>query len=163
MKNKTQIIAETGKQETFVSREFNAPKEVVFKAYSEKEILERWLGFEGSMARFEKFEPFAGGVYRYVVALPNGFEAWFRGVCHEHAKPNRIINTFEFEGLPEKGHAVLETTTFRELPNNRTEVTIHSVFQSVADRDGMVQSGMEKGMVESHENLEAILASLKID
>jgi uncharacterized protein YndB with AHSA1/START domain len=163
MKNKTQIIAEMGKQEVFVTREFDAPKALVFKAYSEKEILERWVGFEESKTRFEKFEPFVGGSYRYVVSLPNGFEAWFHGVCHEHTKAERIINTFEFEGLPEKGHVVLETTTFKELPDDRTSVTIHSVFQSVADRDGMVQSGMEKGMSESHKRLDAILTSQNIN
>lgn len=155
--NKTQIIAEQGKQELFIVREFDAPRDLVFKAFSDEDILVQWVGPHEMSMRFEKFEPKAGGSYRYVQSMPNGIEFGFNGVCHEHTASQRIIQTFEFEGLPEKGHVVLETTKFEDLPNERTKVTVQSVFQSVADRDGMIQSGMEAGVKVSHERLDKLI------
>jgi uncharacterized protein YndB with AHSA1/START domain len=78
-------------------------------------------------------------------------------VYHEVLAPERIIDTFEFEGLPETGHVSLETLTLEELPGGRTRLTSHSVFQSVADRDGMLQSEMEAGVRESYDRLAALL------
>jgi hypothetical protein len=72
-----------------------------------------------------------------------------------------MIQTFEFEGLPERGHVILDTMRLESLPGNRTRVTIQSVYQSVADRDGMVQSGMERGVSEGYERLDEILEGLK--
>ena len=156
--NKTKIIAEPGKQELFIIREFDAPREMVFSAFSIEEILVQWVGPIEMNIRYETFEPKTGGSYRYLQRLPNGMELGFKGVCHEHTAPERIIQTFEFEGLPEKGHVAMETTRFEELPNERTKVTVQSVFQSVADRDGMVQSGMESGVVVSHQRLDELIA-----
>lgn len=90
----------------------------------------------------------------------DGNEYVFHGVNHEVTPPERIIGTFEFEGLPEPGHVSLETATFEELPGGRTRVTSKAVFQSVADRDSMVQSGMEKGVNDSHDRLAELLAKL---
>jgi uncharacterized protein YndB with AHSA1/START domain len=78
-------------------------------------------------------------------------------VNHEVLAPERIIGTFEFEGLPEKGHVVLGTVKFEALPGNRTRLTSQSVFQSVADRDGMVRSGMERGVNEGYDHLDDLL------
>ena len=77
---------------------------------------------------------------------------------HEVLAPERIISTFEFEGLPEKGHVILGTLKFEALPGNRTRLTSQSVFQSVADRDGMVQAGMERGVNDGYERLDELLA-----
>jgi hypothetical protein len=85
----------------------------------------------------------------------------FSGSFHEVAGPERLIQTFEYEGLPEKGHVALETSRFEALPGNRTRVVIHSVFQSVADRDGMMMSGAETGVREGHERLDELLAGKK--
>lgn len=156
-KNKTKIIAEPGKQELFIIREFDAPRELVFRAFSDKDILIQWLGPRELTLRYDKFEPVAGGSYRYLQRMPNGMEFGFHGVCHEHSAPERIIQTMEFEGLPEKGHVVLETVRFEELNDHRTRVTTQSVFQSVTDRDGMIQSGMEHGVVTSHERLDELI------
>jgi len=158
--NLTRIVAEAGKQELFVIREFDAPRELVFRVFSEKEYLEQWVGPKDLSIRYEKFEPREGGSYRFISGSCDGMEFGFHGVCHEHTAPERIIQTFEFEGLPERGHVVLETSRFEPLPGERTRVTIHSVFQSVADRDGMVKSGMEKGIVDSHEKLDVLLNKL---
>jgi uncharacterized protein YndB with AHSA1/START domain len=77
--------------------------------------------------------------------------------------PERIIQTNEFEGLPEAGHVSLDTARFEEIAGNRTKVTSQSVFQSVADRDGMVQSDMESGLKESYDRLDELLDRMKLE
>lgn len=160
-KNKTVITAEPGKQELFVIREFDAPRELVFKAHTDPELYARWLGPHGLITTFETFEPVSGGRWRFIQRDQDGNEFSFRGVTHEVLAPERIIGTFEFEGLPESGHVLLETTRFEVLPGGRTRITAHSVFQSVEDRDGMVAAGMESGVVDGYERLDEILANLQ--
>lgn len=156
-KNQTNITVEPGKQDLFVTREFDAPRELVFRAYTDPELYAQWLGPRGYSTTFEVFEPVSGGTWRFVQKDPNGNEFRFHGVNHEVTVPERIIGTFEFDGLPDSGHVLLETTIFEALPGDRTRVTSQSVFQSVADRDGMIQSGMEQGVVEGYERLDEIL------
>jgi uncharacterized protein YndB with AHSA1/START domain len=158
-KNKTTITAEPGKQELFVTREFDAPRELVFKAHTEPDLFVRWLGPRGLTTTFETFEPVSGGKWRFIQKDQDGNEFGFHGVFHE-VSPERVIQTFEFDGLPERGHVVLETIRFEELPNGRTRLTSQSVYQSVVDRDGMVQAGMESGVVEGYERLDEILEEL---
>lgn len=160
-KNKTIITAEPGKQELFITREFDAPRELVFKAYTDAEIYAQWLGPHGLETWFEVFEPVSGGRYKFVQKDKDGNEFSFHGVTHEVLLNERIIGTFEFDGLPESGHVVLETTRFEALPGDRTRITSQSVYQSVSDRDGMIQSGMEHGVVEGYERLDEILKTLK--
>lgn len=160
-KNKTTIKAEPGKQELFITREFDAPRELVFKAYTDEKIYAQWLGPNGLTTTFEVFEPVSGGKYRFIQKDEEGNQFAFHGVTHEVLLNERIIGTFEFEGLPEAGHVILETTRFEALPGNRTRITSQSVFQSVSDRDGMIQSGMEHGVVEGYERLDEILETLK--
>jgi uncharacterized protein YndB with AHSA1/START domain len=81
-------------------------------------------------------------------------------VFHE-VSPERVIQTFEFEGLPDSGHVTLETMKLEALPNGRTKLTAQSVFQSVSDRDGMIQAGMESGVNEGYERLDEILEKLQ--
>jgi uncharacterized protein YndB with AHSA1/START domain len=159
-KNKTTITAEPGKQELFITREFDAPRELVFRAYTDPAIYAQWLGPRGLTTTFDVFEPVSGGKYRFIQKDQDGNEFSFHGVTHEVFAPERIIGTFEFDGLPETGHVILETTRFEALPGNRTRITSQSVFQSVADRDGMLQSGMEQGVVEGYERLDEILANI---
>jgi len=159
-KNETVIKAEPGKQELFITREFDAPRELVFRAYTDPEIYAQWLGPHGLTTWFEVFEPVSGGKYKFVQKDTDGNEFSFHGVTHEVLLNERIIGTFEFDGLPETGHVVLETTRFEDLPGDRTRVSSQSVFQSVSDRDGMVQSGMEHGVVEGYERLDEILETL---
>lgn len=110
----------------------------------------------------EKFEMQNGGSYKYTHER-EGHKYAFLGVCHEVVEPERIIGTFEFDGLPEKGHVILGTTKFEELPGGRTRLVHQSVFQSVADRDGMIQSGMERGVSEGYEKLDEILVNTKAE
>ena len=160
-KNKTNITVEPGKQELFITREFDAPRELVFKAYTDPELYAQWLGPRDLTTRFETFEPVSGGKYRFIQKDKDGNEYAFHGVNHEVSAPERIIGTFEFEGLPETGHVVLETSRFEALPGDRTRVTAQSVYQSVSDRDSMVQSGMERGVNEGYERLDEILSKLQ--
>ena len=158
-KNKTTITAEPGKQELFITREFDAPRELVFKAHTDPKLFVQWLGPHGYEMVLKTFEPVSGGKYRYIHKDKEGNEYGFNGTFHEMSV-ERMIQTFEFEGLPERGHVSLDSMTLDELPGKRTKITIHSVFQSVADRDGMIQSGMERGVREGHERLDGLLEKL---
>ena len=158
MANKTVVKAEPGKQELFIIREFDAPRELVFNAHIDPDIYVKWVGPRDLTMTIEKWEPHAGGSYHFTHERGGHTYAFF-GVTHEVLEPERIIGTFEFDGLPERGHVILGTTKFEELPGGRTRLTHQSVFQSVADRDGMIQSGMERGVGEGYEKLDAVLAA----
>jgi uncharacterized protein YndB with AHSA1/START domain len=156
-KNKTIITAEPGKQELFITREFDAPRELVFKAHTDPNLFAQWIGPRGLTTTLETFEPVSGGQWRFTQKNKDGNEFGFHGVFHE-VSLERVIQTFEFDGLPESGHVTLETMTLEALPNGRTRLAAQSVFQSVSDRDGMVQAGMEHGVTEGYERLDEILA-----
>ena len=160
-KNKTTITAEPGKQELFIIREFDAPRELVFRAHTDPDLYAQWLGPRGLTTTFETFEPVSGGRYRFIQKDKDGNKYAFHGVTHEVTAPERIIGTFEFEGLPEPGHVTLETTRFEALPGNRTRIITQSVFQSVEDRDAMIAAGMESGVVDGFERLDEILEKIK--
>jgi uncharacterized protein YndB with AHSA1/START domain len=161
-KNQTEIKAEPGKQELFITREFEAPRELVFRAFTDPELIVRWLGPRELKMRIDQFDCRSGGAYRYIHTDPAGNDYSFHGVIHDVTAAERIIQTFEFEGLPESGHVTLETTRFEALTGNRTKVTVQSVFQSVADRDGMLQSGMERGVNDSHWRLDELFEAGEI-
>ncbi len=156
-KNQTLITVEPGRQEVFVIREFDAPRELVFKAHTDPNLFAQWIGPRGLSTTVEAFEPVSGGNWRFTQKDQDGNEYSFHGVFHE-VSPARVIQTFEYDGLPESGHVALETMTLEALPNGRTRLTNQSVFQSVADRDGMIQSGMEQGVNEGYERLDEVLA-----
>jgi len=158
-KNKTTVTAEPGKQEVFITREFDAPRELVFKAHTDPDLYAQWLGPRGYEMVLETFEPHSGGRYRYIHKDPQGNQYGFHGVFHEISE-ELMIQTFEFEGLPERGHVTLDTMRLEKLPGDRTRITVQSVFQSVEDRDGMIQSGMERGVREGYERLDERLAEL---
>jgi uncharacterized protein YndB with AHSA1/START domain len=160
MANPTTITAEPGKMDILVIREFDAPRDLVFKAYTDPELVKQWLGPRRLKMIVEKFESRDGGTYRYIHEDDHGNKYAFRGVNHEVLPPERIIGTFEFEGLPERGHVALQTARFEALSGGRTRVTGQSVFQSVADRDGMLKSGMDRGVNEGFERLDDLLTSM---
>ena len=158
--NKTTVIAKPGVQELFITREFDAPRELVYKAHTDPKLFVQWLGPRGYEMKLVTFEPYSGGRYRYIHKDEAGNEFGFNGTFHELSL-DHMIQTFEFEGLPERGHVSLDSMTLEALPGNRTKLTIHSVFQSVADRDGMIQAGMERGVNEGYERLDEILEKLQ--
>ena len=158
--NKTVITAEPGRQELFITREFDAPRELLFRAHTEAELYEQWVGPDDLTMTIEKMEARNGGSYRFLHER-DGHVYAFHGVYHEVLKPERIIGTFEFDGLPETGHVILGTTRFEDLGNGRARLVHQSVFQSVADRDGMIRSGMERGVDEGYRKLASLLPTLQ--
>jgi len=158
--NKTIIIAEHGKQDLIIEREFDAPRDLVFRAHTDPELYSQWLGPDGYKTRFERFEPKSGGSYRFVNIDEKGDEFVFHGVYHEVEEPESIIGTFEWEGMP--GHVSLEKAEFFELPNNRTKLISHSIYLSEEDRNGMMGDGaMEKGVNEGYDKLDKLLEKMK--
>lgn len=154
--NKMNLTAEPGKQEIVITRAFDAPRELVFKAFTDPNGIPRWWGPRDLATIVDKMEVRAGGIWRFLNRDAAGNEFGFHGVYHSIDAPERLVYTFEFEGTP--GHVLLETITFQEQ-NGKTLMTDRSVFQSVEDRDAMVQSGMESGAAETMDRLEALLAS----
>jgi uncharacterized protein YndB with AHSA1/START domain len=161
VKNKIKLIAKPGKQEIIIKREFDAPRELVFKAFIDPDLYKKWIGPRNLKTTIETFESRNGGSWRYIQKDDTGNEFAFHGVNHEVLAPERIIGTFEFEGLPEKGHVILQTARFEELPQNRTKLISQSVFQTVEDRDGMIQSGMEMGVNDSYNRLDELLEKIQ--
>ena len=156
-KNQTKMIVKPGVQEIIVIREFEAPRELVFRAYIDAEIFASWIGPRELTTFIKVFEPRSGGTYRFIQTDPAGRKFAFHGFYHEVTAPERIIETFEFDDLPEKGHVSLGAITFETMPGNRTKMTARSVFLSVADRDGMIAGDMVRGEIESYERLDELL------
>ena len=158
--NEVKIVAEEGKQELFIYREFDAPRELVFKAFTDPKLVAKWMGPKDMTIEFDYLVEGSGGKYRFINEDQQGNKYHFQGVVHEETAPERIIRTFEFEGMPERGHVALETALFEELPNGRTKAIMQSVFRSVEDRDGMVMSGMERGVKDGFEKLDELLKKM---
>lgn len=154
---KTRIVAEPGSHQIEISREFAAPRELLFRAFTEPDLLVRWLGPRDLTMTIDRFDPRDGGTWRFVHTDADGNDYGFHGVFHNDPSPDGIVRTFEFEGAP--GHVSLETATFEER-NGKTWLREISVFQSVADRDAMIASGMESGVNDSMDRLEELLGRL---
>jgi len=155
--NSTVFDVVPGKLELTIFREFEAPRELVFKAFINPKLYVQWMGPRGFTTKLERFEPKSGGRWRYVSLGKDKREYAFHGVYHEILEPERIISTFEYEGLPEKGHVSLSDQRFESLPGERTRLIEHSVYLSVEDRDGMIAADMKKGLNESFERLDELL------
>jgi uncharacterized protein YndB with AHSA1/START domain len=155
---KTEYTIEPGKQDITSTVVLDAPRELVFKAYTDPKLFARWWGPSRYVNDIDKFDARSGGEWRVVQRGADGSEHAFRGVNHTVDAPERICQTFEYE--PMAGHVALQTATFEEL-GNKTRITAQIVFQSVMDRDGMVASGMKSGADESMERLQDLLDTLK--
>ena len=155
---KTEYTIEPGKQDITSTVVLDAPRELVFRAYTDPKLFAQWWGPARYANVIEKFDSRTGGEWRVIQRGDDGAEHAFRGVNHSVEAPERICQTFEYEGVP--GHVALQTATFESL-GNKTKITAQIVFQSVMDRDGMVASGMRSGADESMERLAELLATLK--
>lgn len=154
---RTQIIAEPGVPQIVITREFDAPRELLFRAYTDPELLVQWLGPRRMTMTVDRLENRDGGTWRFIHRDADGNEFGFHGVIHGTPSPEGIVRTFEFEGFP--GHVSLETLTLEER-GGKTLVHTNAIYQSVEDRDGMIQSGMEAGVNDSMERLEELVARL---
>ncbi|MEX0681973.1 MAG: SRPBCC family protein [Dehalococcoidia bacterium] len=157
--NKLEVIAEPGKQELFLTRTFNAPRDLVFKTWLDPKAIPEWWGPRKDATIVDQMDVRPGGTWRFISRDAEGNEFGFHGVYHEITPGERIVQTFEFEGWP--GHVALETATFEEV-DGKTKFTGQSVFQSVEDRDGMVSSGMEEGAAETMDRLAEIVEKARV-
>ena len=155
--DKTLTVTTPTDREIVMTRTFQAPRDLVFEAHSSCEHLSKWWGprkYEISSCEVD-FRP--GGAWRIVHRGADGQEFAFRGEHREIVRPERIVWTFEYEGMP--GHISVDTLTLEEH-DGKTTLTATSVFDNVEDRDGMLQSGMESGAAETWDRLAEYLEVL---
>jgi uncharacterized protein YndB with AHSA1/START domain len=143
-------------REIEMTREFDAPRELVFKAFTDPELIPRWWGQRNSTTIVDKLDLRPGGLWRFVQRTPDGTEHAFNGEFREIVPPVRLAYTFEYESMA--GHIVIDTVDFEEI-DGKTKVITRSLFQSVEDRDGMLNSGMEAGAAESYDRLAELLVT----
>jgi uncharacterized protein YndB with AHSA1/START domain len=144
-------------REIRTERIFNAPRDRVWQAMTDPKLVAQWWG-RGNKLDVEKLEVLRGGHWRFVEHSDGG-DHGFEGRFAEVTRPERIVQTFEWDGMP--GHVALETCTLEDLGDRRTRVVTTSLFHTVADRDGMLDSGMEGGLNESYAALDRVLAAMQ--
>lgn len=152
----TRITAPPGTPFIEVEREFDAPRDLVLRAWTDPNLIIRWLGPRRLKMRIERWElgPH-GGSYRYVHSGEDGVEHGFHGQFHPTADPYTILQTFEYEGAP--GHVALDELKLTEQ-GGKTLARVRSVHQTVEARDAMVEAGMSEGMNDGFERLDELLA-----
>jgi len=153
-------VSARGDLEIVGVRVFDAPRELVYRAFTERDLVSRWWGLREGTTIIDKFEPKPGGAWRIIGRDKDGNEDAFRGEFRELTPPERVVQTFEWEGLP--GHISVETLTLEDL-DGRTKVTSVSTFDTTEDRDGMLESGMETGMSEAYDQLAELIEELGSD
>ena len=149
-------ITTPGERDVRIERIFNAPRDRVWKAMTEPKLIAQWWG-RGNKLVVERFELERGGHWRFVEHSDHGIHG-FEGRFAEVIQPERVVQTFEWDGMP--GHVALETMTLEDLGDGRTRLVTTSLFMTAEDRDGMLQSGMEGGLNESYAALDRLLATL---
>jgi uncharacterized protein YndB with AHSA1/START domain len=143
-------------REVRIERIFNAPRDRVWQAMTDPKLVAQWWG-RGNKLVIERLEVERGGHWRFVEHSDHGVHG-FEGRYAEVTPPERVVQTFEWDGMP--GHVALETATLEDLGDGRTRFVTTSLFLTTADRDGMLQSGMEGGVNESYAALDRVLATL---
>ncbi len=141
-----------------MSRVFDAPRELVFAVYTDPKHVPHWWGPRDMTTIVDTMDVRPGGIWRFIHHGPDGTEWAFNGEYREVAPPERLVSTFIFEGMPDK--VVVDSATFKEQ-DGKTIVTVISRFESIEDRDGMLQSGMESGAAETWNRLAELLATLQ--
>jgi uncharacterized protein YndB with AHSA1/START domain len=139
-----------------IAREFDAPPAKVFRAHTDPDLIGRWLGPRGLEMAIDHYECRTGGSYRYTHLDGDGGEYRFYGSFHEVRAPERIVQTFTYEGFPDG--VSLDTLVLEDLGDGRTRLVATSLLDSMEGRDAMVASGMEVGIREGYERLDELLA-----
>ena len=150
-------VRKEGDREIAVERTFEAPRDVVFRAFTDPELIPQWWGTRDTETVVAKMDVRAGGEWRFVSRDADGGETAFRGTFREVTPPERIAWTFEWEGMP--GHVSVDITEFEDL-GDRTRVRTRTLFHLPEERDGMLEAGMERGLQESYDRLDEVLARL---
>jgi len=156
----TQIDAKPGFPEIVMSREFAAPAALLYRAYTDPDLLVQWLGPRELSMTIDTMDVRDGGAWRFEHHDPHGRTHGFHGVFHSVVPQRSLVRTFEYEGEP--GHVSLETAEFEDLGDGRCRVNSRAMFQSVADRDQMINNGMERGVEEGYAQLDELLAKVTV-
>ena len=144
-------------REIHVERIFDAPRDRVFELFTDPELIPEWWGPRGTTTIVDEMDVRNGGSWRYVTRNSDGSETAFRGTYREVSPPDRIVQTFEWEGMP--GHVSVDTAEFEDL-GERTKLVSTSIFHTTEERDGMLGSGMEGGMNETYQRLDELIERL---
>ena len=153
MEQKTKVNAEDGKQELAITREFNLPLELLFKAHAEPSLVEQWMG-----TKVLKLESKKHGSYEFETTDPKGNKHGFSGVIHEFIPNRTIIRTFEMDSVP--FGVQLEITEFEKLTDDTSKVTVHVIYESAAQRDQLLKLPFAGGLNMAHNRLEELLKTL---
>jgi len=149
-----EAATDTKDRQVVMTHVFDAPRELVFKMYTDPSLIPEWWGPRGLATTVDKMDVRPGGSWRFVQRSQDGSEFAFNGVYREVMPPERVVDSFEFEGMP--GHVLTETATLEEQ-DGKTLLTVTSVFETVEDRDAMLASGMEQGATESMDRFAELL------
>ena len=149
---KTKFKVDRDNLQVVLEREFDAPRDLIWKTMTDKKLIPKWWGPSQFDTIVDKMDFKVGGQWRFVHKGKDGQVFAFHGVYKQIDEPNIISDTFNFEGIP-AGHELVETALLEDLGNGKTKVTSTSVFQNIEDLEGMVGSGMESGAVETWERL----------
>jgi uncharacterized protein YndB with AHSA1/START domain len=141
-----------------IIREFDAPVPKVFRAWTEPGLVGQWLGPKDLTTEFDTWELRTGGHYRYRQLRDGRQIAAFYGSFHEVRPDTRLVQTFTYEAVPDG--VSLDTATFEDLGDGRTRVTVLSLVDSLVARDMILASGMDRGVREGYERLDAVLPTL---
>ena len=153
MEQKTKINAEDGKQELMITREFDLPLELLFKAYAEPDMVEQWMG-----TKVLKLENKKHGSYQFETTDPKGKKYGFNGTIHEFVLNQKITRTFEMENTP--FDVQLEFLEFEKLTDDTSKLIMHIVYRSVALRDQMLQLPFAKGLNMAHNRIQELVNKL---
>ncbi len=140
---------------------FDAPRELVWKVYTDPALVPRWWGPKRLITIVDKMDVRPGGVWRYIQQDEEGNEYAFNGVYQEVDAPRRLVSTFEFEGMA--GHIATDTVTFEELSDGKTKVISRSTVDSLEALEAIVQPGMEEGATETWEQFGEVVATLQAE
>src|SRR4051794_21562751 len=154
MEQKTKINAEEGKQEIVITREFELPLELLFKAFAEPEIVEQWMG-----TKVLKLETKKHGSYQFETTDAKGNKHGFHGVIHEFSPNCKITRTFEMEHAP--FGVQLEFYQFEQLTNDTSRLKMHVIYESVAQRDEVLRLPFAQGINMAHNRLQDVVSKLK--
>jgi uncharacterized protein YndB with AHSA1/START domain len=157
--SKATVTANPGESTIRIERVFDAPREKFFRVVTNKELIPKWWIGPGYDVTVKEMEVREGGKWNFLQTMADGSSSYeFFGVYHEIAKNERIVQTFEFSGLPERGHVIMERMELQDVDGGKTKLIVTQAFLSAEDRDGMLQSGMEDGMQNTYDTLDKVLA-----
>ncbi|HEX8156714.1 MAG TPA: SRPBCC family protein [Solirubrobacteraceae bacterium] len=142
-------------REIHIERVFDAPRDKVFAIFTDPQLIPQWWGPRDMTTAVDQMDVRSGGSWRFITHSCDGSQTAFRGTYREVTPPERIVQTFEWEGMP--GHVSVETAIFEDL-GDRTKLTTTSIFHTPEERDGMLSSGMERGLNETYARLDELLA-----